>query len=772
MPEHLRLDRELPITERHRPPDRRPRFRPADPRQFGRDLVAKLAAARVGVAETITGYDERFLLKILLRSGESLPNLDSIPGIELVSHEDRSIVLAFATAEGIAAVESRLLSLSRDGTVTGKQVLYAVENFSHWSPDDRMGNALRAQGVPQEERFIVDVELWPQERGDRRRLMLTLFQRWLDLEGIALLDTLTQPSLVMTKVLCDRKQLEGRLLRHRDVRTVDLPPRFGIQLQTLLTDIGGIPPPAPPGEDAPPIAVLDSGLTTGHPLIATAVGDAQGFVPPERGSDDHVPEGHGTSVCGLALYPDIAAAIRRGRFAPQLRLFSGKVFRDDGTDQTTFVERAVEEAVEYFVAEYNCRVFNLSYGDANKIYDGRHVRGLAYTLDRLSRERGVLFVVSSGNLRLNALPSSVRERYPEYLFAREGRILDPGTALNAVTVGALAQHDATLQAQRYPDTLESVPIAQANQPSPITRCGPSVKGAVKPDLVEYAGNVAIDRRGKCQTRGLGVLSLNSGYAQGRPFCENVGSSYAAPVVAHKAARLRAELPDASPHLLRALLGAHARWPAGSVAMLDPHREEAGRERLLRAVGYGMVDDRALYRSVDGIVTLVVEETIGVNNHHFFEVPLPKTWWEGKRRLRAVSVALAYAPEVRTTRLDYRATKIGFRLVAADSLDRVTQAFRRRREKGMKERVRNRWISSEKRNSGTLQVSRWQFKGRVNSGRLFIVVTRQDAPWSSVSDQPESYALSVVLDDRERADASLYAEVRAVLQARTRARVQV
>ena len=82
------MDRELPITERHRPPDRRPRFRPADPRQFGRDLVAKLAAARVGVAETIAGYDERFLLKILLRSGGSLPNLDSIPGIELVSHED------------------------------------------------------------------------------------------------------------------------------------------------------------------------------------------------------------------------------------------------------------------------------------------------------------------------------------------------------------------------------------------------------------------------------------------------------------------------------------------------------------------------------------------------------------------------------------------------------------------------------------------------------------------------------------------------------------
>ena len=129
-----------------------------------------------------------------------------------------------------------------------------------------------------------------------------------------------------------------------------------------------------------------------------------------------------------------------------------------------------------------------------------------------------------------------------------------------MTVGGLAQHCATLDAERYPHHLETAPVAQKDQPSPITRCGPSINGAIKPDFVEYAGNVAIDRLGNPQTRGLGVLSLNSGFADGRPFCEDVGTSHAAPLVAHKAAQLLAELPDASPNLLRALLGAHARWP--------------------------------------------------------------------------------------------------------------------------------------------------------------------------------------------------------------------
>ena len=560
MPEHLRLERELSVTDRHRQADRRRRFRPADPQRFGRDLAGRLEAARVDLADDIVGYDERQLLKIVLRPGEPVPNVEAIPGIELVSHENRNVVLAFATAVGMTAVEARLATLATDGAVTGAQLLYAIEDFSHWTPEDRTGNALRADGYPAEEPFLLDVELWPQERADRRELMVGRFGEWLDAQGIERLDTLVQPSLVMVKVRCNREQAEDRLLRYRDVRTLDLPPRYGVELRTILTDIGEIPPPAPPFDDAPSIAVLDSGLTTGHPLIGPAVGDSQGFVPPDRGSDDQVPRGHGTFVSGLAVYGDIAASLRRGQFLASLRLFSGRVFKDDGTDRTDFVESSVEEAVYYFCREYGCRVFNLSYGDLNKVYDGRHLRGLAYTLDYLSRSLGVLFVVSSGNRSLNSLPTPTRERYPDYLFEEENRILDPGTAVNAITVGAIAEHEATLDAQRYPGYVEAMPVARRDQPSPITRCGPSVNHAIKPDFVEYGGNVAADRLGNLQKRGLGVLSLDSGFASGRPFCEDIGSSFAAPVVARKAARLLAELPDASANLLRALLGTHTSVP--------------------------------------------------------------------------------------------------------------------------------------------------------------------------------------------------------------------
>ncbi|MEQ1909371.1 MAG: S8 family peptidase [Vicinamibacterales bacterium] len=771
MPEHLRIAREVPVTDRHRRQDRRPRFRPADPRQFGRDLAAKLEASKAGLAEDLGGYDERRLLKIVLRPGESSPDLEAIQGIEVVSQEGRSLVLAFAAGDGMAEFESRLATLIRDGAVTRAQLLYAIADFSHWTPGDRTGKALHESGFPDHRPFVLDVELWPQERVDRRAQMVDAFRNWLNAEGIAHLDTIAQPSLVMVRVRCNREQAD-RLRAHRDVRTVDLPPRFGIELRMLLADVGEIPAPVPPLDGAPAIAVLDSGLTAGHPLLRPAVGDAQGFVPPERLVGDCLPQGHGTFVSGLALYGDVAASIRAGRFVPMLRLLSAKVFKDDGTDHAEFVERAVEEAVEYFRREYGCRVFNLSYGDLNKVYDGRHLRGLAYTLDRLSRALNVLFVTSTGNRPLMELPELVREQYPGYLFQAAGRLLDPGTALNALTVGGLAEHDVTTDAQRYPNHLEDVPLARSGQPSPFTRCGPSVNDAIKPDFVEHAGNVAVDRHRRLHTRGLGVLSFNSGFANERPFCAAAGTSYAAPVVAHKAARLLTELPDASPNLVRALLGAHAGWPPSSVGLLNPNDSADGRGLLLRAVGYGQVDDQALYQSLDRRVTLITEERIETDCHHFFEVPVPASWWEGARRERSVSVALAYTPEVRTTRLEYRATKIRFTFVSADNLDDVSAAFRRNRDDGMPERVSNRWISSEQRNSGTLQVSRWDFKGRIKASRLFVVVTRQDLPWCTVADQPESYALAIVLDDRQHAEVNLYNEVRAMLQGRARVRLQI
>lgn len=773
--EHLRFSREMNLTDRHRRQDRRPRFRPRDPRKFGADLRKDFReASQIAFTEDIGGYDKRLLLKVQLREGGTVPTLDSIPGIEIVSQEDKLVVLAFADETGQAEFESRLSSLAQDGTATRAELLYALEGFNHWTPEDRKGTALRRHGFPRTDTFVLDIELWPQERPDRRDALLTAFLALLNEHGIQCLDDLKQPSLIMVRLRCNREQAENLLLHHRDVRTVDLPPRTGIVVQMLLADINQFPPPPPPAQNAPTVGVLDAGLTSSHPLLAPAVGDAQGYLSPHRHSHDAPPHWHGTFVSGLAVYGDVAECLRQGRFVPQLRLLSGKVFEDDGTDQTEFVEKAVEAAVRDLHALYGCRVFNLSYGDLNKVYDGRHVRGLAYTIDRLARELGVLFVVPTGNLQGSKLPANLRDRYPYYLFDDSARLLDPAPALNAITVGGLAYHTAAWDAQRYPNNIEDLAVAQEEQPFPLGRRGYSVNGAIKPDLVEHAGNVAVMRNGRVRenANGLGLVSTCGAFADGRPFAEDIGTSYAAPQVANRAVRLLGELPDASADLVRALLAAHARWPQPCVELLNPTGTAEGKSRLLQLVGYGRIDEDALYRSVDQSVSLLAEDRIANNKCHFYELPIPPDFWSAGRRQREITIGLAYSPDVRTTRLDYRVSKLWFTLVTAATLDEVEHAFQRNREEGMGERTNNRWITNNERRPGTLQASRWFFRQPLrNHEHVFVVVTRQDAAWGNLADEQEPYALVAVLGDRENVTVNLYAQVRAQLEARARARAR-
>jgi hypothetical protein len=420
-------------------------------------------------------------------------------------------------------------------------------------------------------------------------------------------------------------------------------------------------------------------------------------------------------------------------------------------------------------------VFNLSYGDENKVYDGRHVRGLAYTLDRLTRELGVLFIVPTGNLKISDLPADPRTSYPDYLLENSARLLDPSPALNALTIGGLARYTATRDAQRHPNSIEDLPIALADQPFPLGRSGLSIGKAIKPDLVEHAGNLAVDRMGNRKPHtGLGIISTSGDFANGRPFAEDIGTSYAAPQVAHRAARLLGVVPNVSDmpaNLLRALLAAHARWPSACVELLNSANDAAGKERLLKLIGYGRIDDEALYRSIDQAVTLLAEDSIVNDKCHIYELPIPDDFWSSGKRQREVTVALAYSPDIRTTRLDYRMTKLWFNLVKANTLDEVETAFTRNRAEGLPEITTNRSVANDDRKAGTLQVSKWVFKQPRQAEKLFVVVTRQDAFWGAVADGEEPYALVTTIADRENAQVNLYAQIRTRLEARAQARAR-
>lgn len=771
---HIKISRDEPIVQRlTRKLGPQPRFTLDEAKAYGMVLKRSLDDVKTSIAESeIGGYDERLLLKLNLKEGVLPPQLEVIEGLTIVSHEEKSVLLAFATAQGLDEFEARITSLSTDGTVTRKDLLFAIQGFDYWTTENRTGAALREYEIPQRTTFLLDVELWPLDNPQQRILLETSFRAWATAQEMDITDSIVYPSLVMMRVRTSANMVD-LLLNHRDVRTVDLPPRVSLDINLLTADVNQFPEvPAPP-QDAPLIGVLDSGITAGHPLLRAAIGDAQGYVVPELDASDNPENGHGTFVTGLALYGDLANSIAVGQFIPTLQVLSGRVFTDDDTDMTKFVERCVDEAVRYFRDTYQCRVFNLSYGDRNKVYDGKHVRGLAYVLDKLTRELDVLFVVPTGNLLLADLPADPVTNYPAYLLESTSRLIDPASALNVITVGGLAKLDATFEARRNEHTIEDVLIAQSGQPSPFTRSGFSVGGAIKPDFVEEAGNVAfVPQRNNTRTQGLGVISLNSGFAQGRPFREAHGTSFAAPKVAHLAAKLAHKLPANSINLTRAILASHAAWPAASVQLLNPSSNADGRDNLLQLIGYGQISPEALFESLDNEITLFAEDRIGNNRSQFYELPIPDEFWGRGRRQRQIAITLAYSPDVRTTRLDYRHTKLSFTLVNGDSLEAVAKAFTKDRSSAdaLKEIGTGQTIGKETRKSATLQSSSWTFKD-VSKGepKLFVVVTRQDATWSTQQDTVEPYALAVVIRDRENQTVNLYERVTAIVQVRAQAR---
>ena len=771
---HLEITREEPVTERRSRPAPISPEPPDDPRSHAAGLRTALGAAREAVMDDLGGYDERRLIKIELTEKVSPEDIARASGgLEVVSQEEGTLVLAFATEAELEAFEAKLGQLAAGEPVTYQSLMYALRSFDRWTPDDRTGWALRGDGFPGDEPFLIDAELWPLTRGTEADRLRSAFEVWVRDHGGEIVDSVRQPYLCMYRIRCDRSLAEN-LLRHRDVRTVDLPPRVGLELALAFTPVQdlGEAPSAP--ADAPGIAVLDSGIVAGHPVLGPAVGDVQSFLPGVSAADQH---GHGTFVSGIALYDDVADRLRNRVFIPELRIFSGRILDAGNRGDPYLIENQVERAVRYFAGEYGCRIFNLSYGDLNKPYRNRHVAGLAVTLDALSRELDVLFVVPTGNYEGDDTgPGDWGTEYPSYLTTDASTLLDPAPALSALTVGSLARNERN---SRWPHDPGYRPVARSDQPSPFTRHGPSVNGAIKPDVVDYGGNMMLDARAGNRpmngAQGAGELSTSHRFAAGQPFAEDSGTSFATPRVANAAAHVLREYPDASVDLCRALLVAHARTPTACSQLY------AGDEDALRNVtGYGLVDRSALYRSLEDCVTLWAEEALENRRHHFYELPVPAEFWSPGRREREVTVALAYRPAVRTTRIDYRAASISYKLVQSGSLDEVVDRFNAAVDIGdttsIQERQSGRRFSERLRSRGNVQASTWTFKQPSRSLRAcswYVVVTRNDPAWgANLSSERESYALAAVLADRAAPEPRLYTRIEAVLRAQTRLRARV
>jgi len=790
---HLRMSRqELQNTRRKQGPPSN--FTKKDNlRQHGQWLGEALSSSAAEAREQHRSRPNFFVLKLNYSGFLSFESLQK-HGVHFISAEDDQVCVVFSNKAGLEKFAEHLQKLGLEGvSLSYAQLLEAIEGIGNWRREDRQSWALQNRGLPDADTFLLDIELWPLYVADHpyRKILCEAFETWLANNGIKKRDKVNLDSLLLYRVELNHTQAD-MLLEHMDVRQVDLPPETGITHQQMNQDIETLPGSIPhPAQDAARVCILDTGIATNHPLLAPAIGETHRFIIADgisnSGMDDN---GHGTMVAGIALYGDVEVCNRVNHWQPELWLLGGKVLNADCEYDPRTIENTLTEAVQYFVKHQGCRIFNLSLGNANSPYMGRHVQGMACLLDTLARELDVLFVVSTGNFNGSDDPEvpehSWRDEYPEYLLAEQSAIIDPAPALNVLTVGSLVRHNATHQAQRHPEITDLTP-ADKDQPSPFTRHGPSIKGAIKPELVAIGGNRAIHARREphyhfTDTR-LGVLSCNHQFAGKTLLSESAGTSFAAPYITHLAGRLLNSYPKASTNLLRALLVNRARMidPIRQTfpqQMADDYKTRNRNEAHVDVAGYGVVEENNLYRSTEDAVVLMAEEHIEDDATQFFELPLPEDFLRSTHSIRKIHVTLAYCPPVRTTRLEYRATRIKYRLISGASLAEVEKHFNNNVDKeGINSMgdssIGNREYGASQRDRGTVQHSVWQRSQMNPNQKWFVAVTRNDYNWGeSLCDKHEAYALVVTITDRENESAQLYTQIEQQLtaQARTRARI--
>ncbi|MFD5828751.1 S8 family peptidase [Lentzea sp. NPDC060358] len=267
------------------------------------------------------------------------------------------------------------------------------------------------------------------------------------------------------------------------------------------------------------VAVLDTGVDDTHPDLADReIGERNFTTSPDSG--DH--HGHGTHVASTIAGTGAKSGGKYRGVAPDASILDVKVLGDNGSGQDSGIIAGMEWAVEQ-----GAQIINMSLGG----YDTPEIDPLEEAVNRISAEKGTLFVIAAGN----SGPASTT-------------IGSPGTADAALTVGAV-DHDERI--------------------AEFSSRGPTLAGTLKPDLT--APGVGI------------VAARHSDGRIGPPVADGYtsldGTSMATPHVAGAAALLRQQHPGLTGAELKARL-------AGSTtpnARLTPFEQGSGRVDVAKVI---------------------------------------------------------------------------------------------------------------------------------------------------------------------------------------------
>jgi hypothetical protein len=706
---------------------------------------------------------------------------------------------------GSTETTSRLTAIQRN------ELFSCIDGIRKISPEDRTGKRLNeaiVQNKLPDGLFTIDIDVWFDGDISKRNEIQGRIKQALGTTGSSLCgDLFVLPNLLLGRAKVNSFTLEA--LRNLDyIAQVDFPIGTLTTEQYALYATDFVPVfENTLDENAPLACIIDSGVFSGNPLLSNIVVGEEDFDLTEDTVSDL--NGHGTAVAGIVAYGDLCDFDKANKvFRPLVRICNGKVMHDTGMDGVDYnddkrPEQIVSDAIHYFNSEYNCRIFNLSSGNPDHIYNGGRQMAWASMLDDISKKLDVIIVVSTGNVLFPNVPlfsnrEDLMRKTRDQLLCDEHRLIDPATAALGVTVGSISRYgDADSPSSSLP-----VPLSAGNEgyPSAFTRTGEGVNGAIKPDFVDYGGNLAIRQLTSSDTRWGQNRALNE------PTLNNTingvfkgwyGTSFAAPHVTHIAARLQRALytqlgVEPSANLIRALLASSStyiqrEWLDDVVPAGYTGKNRKTQEWRLRLCGYGKVDDSILSTGSNH-VTLIAEDALDLKRIHLYKIPVPEEFLGVKSKKR-IAIGFAYNPPTRLSRQAYLANSLWFEVFKRvdeeflrsfiakkaegkeEMAKEVAKVFRQKHDAGFKPGVSS-------LSASTLQQRIWE-TGKAGGraldwdGKYIYVLVSGKAQFNHPDEQiPQSYALAITFSYESKEDIQLRQMISEKVKVKQREQVKI
>jgi subtilisin family serine protease len=399
-----------------------------------------------------------------------------------------------------------------------------------------------------------------------------------------------------------------------------------------------------PNNNATTVCVIDSGIQESHRLIAAAIDspNSRSYVDGDASVTDYVTgSGHGTKVAGAILYPN--SIPKTGQYQLESKIQNARILdRDNRISENKFAPALLEQIKQDYP---ETRIFNLSVAD-DAAYIGTHMPSLAASIDKLSHEYNILFIVAAGNLYESSdavnnpgIKEYIKsgQNYPHYFNNDYAKIASPGVSFFAITVGSVSAAD-------FEDD-DYKAIAGKGFISPFSRVGLGMWGSMKPDVVEFGGDLAKNKLSPELIKKEELLpELVQSTMHGASAIGNYsyGTSYSTPKVSYIASKLQAEHPNETAQMYRALIIQSARLP--DHCFNNPTLND------FRHYGYGVPNVNRALNNTTNRITFIQNGNVGPKKADIYHLKIPdELRGEGRDFRILVEVTLSFTAKTRITR---------------------------------------------------------------------------------------------------------------------------